>query len=82
MTLYDFYSLSREEQKQMVQDKGVQLVSRNMYDVQLRLYELGGLYVECYYDKATEVILPLRSFRTPDLLDPYLDEIDISPLLQ
>ena len=81
MTLYDFYTLSAEKQKERVLEEGVHLVSRSTGDSTIMLYQLDGFYVEAYYDAVEEEIIPLRSFRTTDLLTPYLTAIDISDLV-
>ena len=80
MTLYDFYTLSAEEQKDRVLTDGVHLISRKAGDSRIMLYQLDGFYVEAYFDDIEEEVIPLRSFRTTDLLTPYLKEIDISSL--
>ncbi len=82
MTLYNFYALKTEEQRKAVQEKGVYLMSRNEGGIKILLFALDGFYVEVYYDNTIKTILPIRSFRTTELLYPYLNQIDISTLLQ
>ncbi len=80
MTLYDFYTMSAEKQKERVLQDGVHLTSRNTGEITIRLYQIEGFYVEAYFDEIEQELIPLRSFRTTDLLTPYLKEIDISGL--
>jgi hypothetical protein len=79
MTLYQFRSLSEEQQANSVWD-GVFLDLRTHNDCNVLLYDLGGFYVEVYYLPILNKIIKLRPFKSVKPLEPYLDQLNTEEL--
>ena len=41
----------------------------------INLYSLNDFYVELWYDQLSNKIIKIRSFKSTNPLDPYLDDI-------
>ena len=65
----------------VVHDKGIVLGSRRAKDRQMTLYAIADFYVEVSYVPGTNTVTMMRSFATDTLLQPYLEQIDITGLL-
>ena len=81
MTLYEFTALDEMEQRHAILN-GVHIGERTDKEHWVLLYQLGDFYVEVFYHKANYVIVKYNPFTTSEQLEPYLDEIDISPLFR
>ena len=81
MTLNEFTILDEMEQRNAILD-GVHIGERTDDKHWVLLYQLGDFYVEVFYHKADYVIVKYNPFTKSELLEPYLNEIDISSLLQ
>ena len=81
MTLYQFKTLDEREQREAVED-AVHIDERMDQDHWILLYHLGDFYVEVFYNKTTYVIVDYNAFETTERLQPYLDKIDITSVLQ
>jgi hypothetical protein len=46
------------------------------------LFQLESFYVELFYDGKTDQVVMTHTFQITDLLDPYLEAIDLSGLLK
>jgi hypothetical protein len=71
MTLTEFNKLSTEEQQKAVLMQGVFLAERKDPPLRMMLYDMGNFYVEVFF----------LSNNTKKL-EPYLQRIDVSSLLQ
>lgn len=81
MTLYEFNALDELEQKEALWDKGVEIGRRKDATYSYVLYQIDGFYVEEKYHIEWEVMRGLRAFTTTKLLDPYLNDMDISTII-
>ncbi len=81
MTLYQFIQLDQTKQTEMLHNEGVQIGERRDANHHIILYQIGGFYVEVFYNLQQTVFRRMRSFRSIGQLRPYLDKIDISSLL-
>lgn len=58
----------------------VRLCSRSSNEYFITLYQIEYFYVEVFYHKKRKHVCILRAFSAMELLDPYLDSIDLSKL--
>lgn len=82
MTLNDFENLSSDEQIAVVEENGVLIGEREDGIHDMFLYQLYSFYVEMTYNKSDKELWRIGPFDHPVLLRPYLDQIDITGLLQ
>ena len=82
MTLFEFKQLTGDEQRQVTWHKGVHLSTRFHAMHAILLWQIDGFYVEIFYNRLDNSIDKLRSFRSTIQLGPYLNEIDITAVLQ
>lgn len=81
MTLHGFELLAAEEQIDCTLENGVLTAFLETDNYIVILYQLNGFYVEAYCDRSTTHIIRLRSFNSPEQLEPYLAAVDLSELL-
>ena len=81
MTFNDFRSANRNAQIEAIVDKGVRLLSRDVLEFTVILYQIEYFYVEVFYDKEEGSFSVIRCFKSTTLLDPYLENMDIHALL-
>lgn len=82
MTLYQFKALELNEQTQATWDFGEQVAIRMTAKYKILLWVVEDFYVEIFYNYIDNQIERTRSFRNPDLTEPYLDQVDISDLFE
>lgn len=80
ITLYEFNSLSHFEKGEVLWESGVHLSERFIDNVGYSLYQLNNFYVEVKYQSDKNKITLFRSFKNDTLLEPYLNQIDLSKL--
>jgi hypothetical protein len=61
---------------------GVHIASRPGLFCSIALFQVGDWYVEIFYNKKTNEVGRVKTFRDMELLDPYLKQINISSLLK
>lgn len=81
MTLYDFQLLPEPQQIEILYRAGVYIGKRREGVSVILLYQLESFYVEVYYRKYRSHIRQLHCFDSTDLLDPYLEQIDVENLV-
>jgi hypothetical protein len=79
MTLNEFKGLNEEQQAHKVWD-GVFLDLRTNANQSILLFDLGGFYVEVYYEHNQNQIVRLTPFRSTNPLMPYLNLMNIKEL--
>lgn len=82
MTMYEFFHLPRARQMDVLYQEGIYLAKRKDAGFTLVLYQLDSYYVEVRYRKYRKVIESLRCFHKLDLLEPYLEQIDVEELIR
>lgn len=82
LSLYKFKLLSRDQQAETTWEKGVYLADRIIGNYSVMLYRVDCFYVEIIYNSLDPAYLHVNSFLSEDLLDSYLEKIDISELLK
>lgn len=80
MTYSFFCSLPGELQQAVVETEAVLLARRCGVRANCQLYGLHGFYVELLLDQEDQLIR-LESFTETQRLTPYLQQVDVSPLL-
>lgn len=81
MNMYQFNCLDEVRQIEIVWSNGVLVGARQEGFYKILLYQIASFYVEVYYQYFQGKMIKLKSFVDTDLLDPYLNTIDIEPLL-
>ena len=81
MLLQEFKYETKQTKKQLILENGVFIAKRLKDQYILLLYQLDSFYAEVYYDYEEEQIGYIRTFDSTEELKPYLQAIDISPLL-
>jgi hypothetical protein len=82
MLLYEFKTLKRQIQIDILLEKGVHLCDRTERGYLIFLYQIDYFYVELWYSKKKKYIAELFAFSSTEHLEPYLPSINISGLLQ
>lgn len=82
MTLSAFKALNLYNRIDRLFHQGIQLTTRRERNYMVGLYQLGRFYVEVYYDRKEKDITEVRAFENMATLEPYLEAINIEPLLQ
>jgi hypothetical protein len=81
MLLKDFKFVNKHTKAKLLAKKGVFLAKRWQEEYEVLLFQLGSFYVEVFYNLEEEEIGYIRIFESTDLLQPYLNRIDISALV-
>lgn len=81
MTLYDFRMLTDSEQIDLLYQDGVYIGKRVKGGVTVVLYQYDAFYVEVFYRKYRCHIQRIYCFTSTDLINPYLQNMDVAPLV-
>jgi hypothetical protein len=79
--IYGFLRLSLNERADVTWNVGTFLHNRNGNGFHGNLYAVEDFYVEVLYDTERNTIVDVSPFTALHLLDPYLDNIDLSGLM-
>jgi hypothetical protein len=81
MTMYDFQLLPEHQQIEVLYQHGVYIGKRKEKFSIIILYQLESFYVEVVYRKYRSHVKHLHCFESTELLDPYLEQIDVENLV-
>ena len=81
MTMYDFQLLPEQLQIETLYRNGVYIGKQKRKLSIILLYQLESFYVEVFYHPVDNEIKRLRSFKSVDQLQPYLDKIAVQKWL-
>jgi hypothetical protein len=81
MKVSKFKLLNENDQFDFIEQQGVFLAERETSFYNIRLYQVQSFYVELYCHTHFNVIVRSKIFSNTNSLDPYLNAIDIGPLL-
>ncbi len=81
MKVSKFKLLNENDQFDFIEQQGVFLAERETSFYNIRLYQVQSFYVELYCHTHFNVIVRSKIFSGTYSLDPYLNAIDIGPLL-
>ena len=82
MTLLQFRQLPPDRQTLTTWEIGVHLSTRFYGLHAILLWQIDGFYVELFYNRIDNSIDKLRSFRSTIPLRPYLNQIDITAVME
>lgn len=82
MTLHEFRSTSQYVQKSMIKLHGTFLLKRRTVETYAYLFQVDGFYAEVFFNERSGNILQIKAFDSIDDLEPYLEEVDISEVVQ
>ncbi len=74
MGLYEYLTLSNEEQWDLLWDKGVHLTSYKSIDCSYRLYAIDRFFVEVEMCPVKDTILGMGVFKKGKKLDKYIED--------
>lgn len=82
MTLYQFNMLDESEQLEAIWDRSTTLAERQDAEFLYILYQIDSFYIEEKVQKDGNIRHAFKSFASTSasLLQPYLDQIDITSL--
>lgn len=81
MTLSQFDTLIEDEEKAKVVLQSVVIATREEPGLKIFLHQTPFFYVEAYFDLTKREVIRFKAFEETELLQPYLNSIDISNLL-
>ena len=81
MTLDEFATLNETRQAETLLERGIFLADRLYKNFSIFLYQLDSFYVEVYHNLRFDIMQGMRCFEDDDALQPYLETIDISRLV-
>jgi hypothetical protein len=79
--MYQFNCLDEVRQIELLWSAGVLIGSRQEGFHKILLYQIDAFYVEVFYQYFQGKMVKIKSFSGTDLLDPYLNTINIASLL-
>ena len=82
MTLTQFNKLPTEQQQKAVLINGVFLAERKDPPLRMMLYDMGNFYVEVFFLSRYNKVAWFNGFKSTKKLEPYLQKIDIAPVLE
>jgi hypothetical protein len=80
LSLTEFIDLPQELQFEVLHKHGVYVGKRKADKQTIVLFQLHGFYVEVYYRQYRKVIDRVVTSDSTDILQPYLDQINIRDL--
>lgn len=80
MTLEEFKLLDDSDQTQTLLDHGVFIAERMYKNFLIFLYQVDNFYVEIYHNLRFNAMQGMSGFQDDEVLEPYLNSIDISCL--
>jgi hypothetical protein len=82
MDFYAFNCLPRDQRAELVWEHGRFLAIRTEMNCSVVLYHLGGFFAEVWYSPEDNQIALVHGFERRELLEPYLNLIDIEELIE
>ncbi len=80
ITSIDFQNLTEDLKCYVILNNGQHVAERNYGIYNIQLYNVYGFYVEVYYLPGSEEIDQIVAVNSDEILELYLDSIDISDL--
>jgi hypothetical protein len=81
MLLHEFKYQEKQKKTKLLIENGVFLANRFIPGYQLLLFAVDSFYVEVHFDLEHQLLSYFKAFSTIDELEPYLHQIDLSPLV-
>ncbi|MBA2329319.1 MAG: hypothetical protein M3413_07070 [Bacteroidota bacterium] len=81
MKMLNFQVMDENKKINILYRQGIYIGKRKFLNFCTVLYQLDSFYVELYYKKYRTYIDKIRVFESTELLEPYLDQIDVEHLV-
>ncbi|HUR09838.1 MAG TPA: hypothetical protein VM012_00630 [Flavitalea sp.] len=81
MTIFEFRKRSIRQQAAILYKHGVYIGKRSEDGKIMLLYQLNAYYVELFYNEYRKHIHWIGCFESTDLLDPYLENMNVADLV-
>ena len=81
ITLFDFQFFSKMEKLEALCEYAVHLCERPHKELRIVLYQINNFYVEVRYSKPDNTVIEFQTSMSTKLVEPYLQQIDISYLI-
>lgn len=81
MTLHHFKALAQDKQRKALLQRGAFVADRVTDIFCVYLFQVDEFYVEIFFLRESDEIVWIKSFECTDELEPYLNHINISSLL-
>jgi hypothetical protein len=81
MTLHHFKALAQDKQRKALLQRGSFVADRTTDAFCVYLFQIDQFYVEIFFIRESDEIVWIKSFECIDELEPYLNHINISSLL-
>lgn len=82
MTPQKFKQLTRQQKRNTLLRFGAFVSERSFGPMRIMLYQLDSFYIEVYFFKWSKSVAWFKTFKSTDKLNPYLQQIDLSSLMQ
>ena len=76
--MQDFEDLPEEQKLNNIRKDGAYIGKRKIEEFVIVLYQLNNFYIEIYYDNYRKYINRFNCFDSTELLDPYLDKMELN----
>lgn len=81
MTVQHFRTLDQRKQNRKLLAEGVCIADRKNEEVQTLLFQVDNFYVEVFFHPFADEVMCMHCFDNTDELEPYLQDIDLSPVI-
>jgi hypothetical protein len=81
MMIQHFNTLSKQDQQNSLLKEGIFLAEREDGPFRIMLYQLDSFYVEVYFFNLYNKVAFLQSFTDTDALEPYLEQLNVTSML-
>jgi hypothetical protein len=81
MDFYQFNYLPVSERAELVWQHGRLLATRDHMGCSVVLYKMAEFFAEVWYSPEDNQIALVHGFRSPELLEPYIESINLEELL-
>jgi hypothetical protein len=81
MEMLNFQVMSETKKIDFLYKQGVYIGKRKQFGLSIVLYQLDSFYAEIFYKKYRTYINKIRTFDNTDLLEPYLEQINVEHLV-
>lgn len=82
MTIQQFEALCKEAQQTALLNNGIFLAERTDGPFRIMLYGLDGFYVEVFFFNLYNKVAFFQTVDDTDALEPYLQEMNLTALMQ
>lgn len=82
MVLEHFNTLNKEDQQDFLLAHGIFLAERQDGPFKIMLYQVDNFYVEVHFFNLYNKVAFFSAFEDTDALEPYLEQINVTQILQ